>query len=101
MRRTSAGAGGIHAGVNYTHAKNEVIYTGEMPYPGDGSGYKGYACSYRVDGYPLGQQFGYLVDRSNGSGYISTDEGVGEIYEDVFRDRNTAQGRPYLQGRER
>lgn len=27
-----------------------------------------------MDGYPLGQQFGYLVDRSNGSGYISTDE---------------------------
>ena len=72
---TDLGRGwGIHAGVNYTHAKNEVIYTGEMPYPGDGSGYKGYACSYRVDGYPLGQQFGYLVDRSNGSGYISTDE---------------------------
>ena len=56
---TDLGRGwGIHAGVNYTHAKNEVIYTGEMPYPGDGSGYKGYACSYRVDGYPLGQQFG-------------------------------------------
>lgn len=72
---TDLGRGwGIHAGVNYTHAKNEVIYTGEMPYPGDGSGYKGYACSYRVDGYPLGQQFGYLVDRGNGSGYISTDE---------------------------
>ena len=86
---TDLGRGwGIHAGVNYTHAKNEVIYTGEMPYPGDGSGYKGYACSYRVDGYPLGQQFGYLVDRSNGSGYISTDEEL-------------AQGRPYLQGRER
>lgn len=72
---TDLGRGwGIHAGVNYTHAKNEVIYTGEMPYPGDGSGYKGYAYSHRVDGYPLGQQFGYLVDRSNGSGYISTDE---------------------------
>lgn len=72
---TDLGRGwGIHAGVNYTHAKNEVIYTGEMPYPGGGSGYKGYAYSHRVDGYPLGQQFGYLVDRSNGSGYISTDE---------------------------
>lgn len=72
---TDLGRGwGIHAGVNYTHAKNEVIYTGEMPYPGDGSGYEGYAYSHRVDGYPLGQQFGYLVDRSNGSGYISTDE---------------------------
>ena len=72
---TELGRGwGIHAGVNYSHAKNEVIYTGEMPYPGDGDGYKGYAYSHRVDGYPLGQQFGYLVDRSNGSGYISTDE---------------------------
>ena len=72
---TELGRGwGIHAGVNYSHAKNEVIYTGEMPYPGDGNGYKGYAYSHRVDGYPLGQQFGYLVDRSNGSGYISTDE---------------------------
>ena len=72
---TDLGRGwGIHAGVNYSHARNEVIYTGEMPYPGDGDGYKGYAYSHRVEGYPLGQQFGYLVDRSNGSGYISTDE---------------------------
>lgn len=72
---TDLGRGwGIHAGVNYTYAKNEVIYMGEMPYPGDGNGYKGYAYSHRIEGYPLGQQFGYLVDRSNGSGYISTDE---------------------------
>lgn len=72
---TELGRGwGIHAGVNYTHAKNEVIYTGEMPYPGDGNGYKGYAYSHREEGFPLGQQFGYLIDRSNGSGYISTDE---------------------------
>lgn len=72
---TDLGRGwGIHAGVNYTHAKNEVIYIGEMPYPGDGNGYKGYAYSHRIEGYPVNQQFGYLVDRSNGSGYISTDE---------------------------
>lgn len=72
---TDLGRGwGIHAGVNYTHAKNEVIYIGEMPYPGDGSGYKGYAYSHRLEGHPLGQEFGYLIDRSNGSGYISTDE---------------------------
>lgn len=72
---TELGRGwGIHAGVNYTHARNEVIYTGEMPYPGDGNGYKGYAYSHREEGFPLGQQFGYLIDRSNGSGYISTDE---------------------------
>ena len=59
---TDLGRGwGIHAGVNYSHARNEVIYTGEMPYPGDGDGYKGYAYSHRVEGYPLGQQFGYLV----------------------------------------
>lgn len=64
----------IHAGVNYAHTENEVIYTGEMPYPGDGDGYRGYAYTQRTDGYPLGQQFGYLIDRSNGSGYISTDE---------------------------
>ncbi len=37
-----------------------------------------------MDGYPLGQQFGYLVDRSNGSGYISTDEELAKIYEDVL-----------------
>ena len=41
---TDLGRGwGIHAGVNYSHAKNEVIYIGEMPYPGDGDGYKGSA----------------------------------------------------------
>lgn len=64
----------IHAGVNYAHSQNEVIYTGEMAYPGAGEDYSGYAYTHRIQGQPLGQQFGYLVDRSKNNGYISTEE---------------------------
>lgn len=32
----------------------------------------GYVYAYRQTGYPIGQQFGYLVDYSNGNGFYNT-----------------------------
>ena len=33
-----------------------------------------YAYPYRTTGYPIGQQFGYVVDYSNGNGFYNTQE---------------------------
>lgn len=74
----------IRAGVNWSHAKNEVVYVNEMPYPEAGPGYSGYSQRYLEQGHPYGQVFGYLIDRSNGNGYINTDEELArytEMYE--------------------
>ncbi|MCM1021213.1 MAG: SusC/RagA family TonB-linked outer membrane protein [Muribaculum sp.] len=48
--------------------------------------YDGYAYPYRKTGYTLGQEFGYIVDRSNGNGYYNTQEEIdnsGLIYTGV------------------
>ena len=74
----------IRAGVDWSHTRNEVVYVNEMPFPGAGDGYSGYASQYREQGYPYGQYFGYSVDRSNGNGFINTDEELArctEMYE--------------------
>jgi len=74
----------IRAGVNWSHARNEVVYVNEMPYPEAGPGYSGYSQRYLEQGHPYGQVFGYLIDRSNGNGYINTDEELAkytEMYE--------------------
>ena len=39
---------------------------------------KDYAYRYRKTGYSIGQQFGYLIDYSNGNGYINTAEELEE-----------------------
>ncbi len=62
----------LRAGAGWSHAENKVLNTLEQPYPSAVNGVGGFAFSHRIDGYPMGQQFGYLIDRSNGSGYIST-----------------------------
>ena len=51
--------------------KNKVIDGGDISYKD-----AGYAYPYRRTGYPVGQQFGYIVDRTNGSNgyYNSQDE---------------------------
>lgn len=73
----------IHAGVNWSHARNEVIYVNEMPYPGAGDGYNGYSHRYMTQGHPYGQKFGFLIDRSNGNGFINTDEELAR-YTDMY-----------------
>lgn len=80
----------VHAGVNYAHTKNKVVYTGEMPYPGAGDDYSEFAYSHREQGFPMGQKFGYLVDRSNNGGYISSPEQLAKyttMYESIGKPR--------------
>jgi TonB-linked SusC/RagA family outer membrane protein len=65
-------------GGSVTASGNEVEYDGELELPGgDGE----YAYTHHVEGYPYGQQWGYLIDRSNGSGYITTDEELSKYSE--------------------
>lgn len=58
-------------GGSVTCSKNTVDFEGELELPG---GQGGYAYTHRIEGYSYGQQFGYLIDKSNGSGYITSDE---------------------------
>ncbi|MDR0573294.1 MAG: TonB-dependent receptor [Tannerella sp.] len=60
---------------NYAFARNKVEYFDESPYPED------YACRYRRTGYYVeghgthwANRFGYKIDKTNGSGYITTPE---------------------------
>lgn len=50
----------------FSYAKNKLIYEGEAEKTDD------YAYRKWQEGYSYGQQFGYLVDYSNGNGYFNT-----------------------------
>lgn len=80
------------AGIGYN--KNEVVYTGELDRSMDK-----YAYPYREQGYSLGQQFGYLIDYSNGNGFFNSQDEIdrsGLTYEGtqprvgdfIYRDLN-------------
>lgn len=64
----------IWAGGNFTYAKNKVIDHLELPMGHD------YAYQYRAEGYPVGQFFGYLIDRSEGNGYFTSQEQLDQVY---------------------
>jgi TonB-linked SusC/RagA family outer membrane protein len=53
---------------NYAFNHNKVIFYDEAQLGDD------YAYRYRTTGYSLNQPFGYIIDYSNGSGYITTQE---------------------------
>ena len=53
---------------NYAFNRNKVTFHDEAQLGED------YAYRYRTTGYSLGQPFGYVIDDSNGSGYITTQE---------------------------
>ena len=53
---------------NYAFNRNKVTFYDEVLLDQD------YAYRYRTTGYSLGQPFGYVIDYSNGSGYITTQE---------------------------
>ncbi|MCQ2142626.1 MAG: SusC/RagA family TonB-linked outer membrane protein [Bacteroidales bacterium] len=69
--KTFGGDWTVGAKVAWSGTRDLVIESGELVKP---SGEGGYAYAYNTNGYPIGQSFGYLIDRSNGSGYISTTE---------------------------
>lgn len=60
----------INIGGFFSDAENKMIDTQE--------GLKDDSYVYRtnVDGFPLNQQFGYLVDKSNGNGFFNSEEEV-------------------------
>jgi hypothetical protein len=56
----------VFAELNFMQAQNKVISINELPADD-------YHYPYRTEGYPVGQQWGYVVDRSNGNnGYFNS-----------------------------
>jgi len=53
---------------NFNYNKNTVKYADEVQYGEE------YAYRYRRTGFSIGQNFGYLIDYSNGNGYINTQD---------------------------
>lgn len=56
----------VSIGAMYSYAKNTIISWNEAKRKAD------YAYRNWEEGYSLGQEFGYLVDRSNGNGYFNS-----------------------------
>lgn len=55
-----------------SYAANKVVYSGEPLLAG---GADGYVYRQHIDGYPVGQSWGYLVDYSkNGNGFFNSSE---------------------------
>ncbi len=83
----------LFAGGFVSHANNTLVFGAELPLPED------YAYPYRDEGFPVGQQFGYLVDYSNGNGFFNSEEelnnsnveyafGVPRVGDLIYRDLN-------------
>ena len=65
---------------NFSWNKNKVIDAHDLNYSG-----LGYYYPYRKTGYSIGQEFGYLIDYSNGNGFFNSAQEI--------KDRNlTYQG---------
>jgi hypothetical protein len=58
----------VNTRANFGFNRNKIIETDE---PSLG---KDYYYRYRKTGFPIGQPFGYVIDYSNGNGYINTEE---------------------------
>lgn len=58
---------------NFTYNKNLVKFADEVKFGED------YAYPYRSTGFSIGQRFGYLIDYSNGNGYINTQEELANL----------------------
>ncbi|MDR0680771.1 MAG: SusC/RagA family TonB-linked outer membrane protein [Dysgonamonadaceae bacterium] len=67
----------LFAGTGVAYNKNKVISVMEVPWD------ETYKYRYRTEGYSVLQNWGYLVDYSNGNGYINTPEelAAAPIYE--------------------
>jgi TonB-linked SusC/RagA family outer membrane protein len=67
----------LFAGAGAAFNKNKVIDIMEVPWD------ETYHYRYRIEGYDITQNWGYLVDYSNGNGYINTREELARapIYE--------------------
>lgn len=56
----------VNIGGHISKTKNKIVYNGEAKQSDD------YIYPYRSQGFSVGQGFGYLIDYSNGNGYINT-----------------------------
>ncbi|MEC5145698.1 SusC/RagA family TonB-linked outer membrane protein [Chitinophaga sp. 212800010-3] len=64
----------VYANANFLYAANKILNANETVMGA------GYAYQKRMEGYSFGQQFGYLVDRSNGSGYFTSREELNRVH---------------------
>lgn len=60
----------VMAGGSFSRNDNKVLDIGEAPYLNE------YAYRYRTEGYAYGQQWGYLIDRSNGNGFFNSEDEI-------------------------
>lgn len=58
----------FYVGSAFSYNKNKVISINESPYSNE------YAYPYRTEGFSVGQQWGYLIDYSNGNGMFNFKE---------------------------
>lgn len=58
----------FYIGGTFSYNKNKVININESPYSNE------YAYPYRTEGFSYGQQWGYLIDHSNGNGMFNFQE---------------------------
>ncbi|MDR1683406.1 MAG: SusC/RagA family TonB-linked outer membrane protein, partial [Candidatus Symbiothrix sp.] len=58
----------VNTRANFGFNRNKIIETDEPPLGEE------YYYRYRKTGFPIGQPFGYMIDYSNGNGYINTQE---------------------------
>jgi TonB-linked SusC/RagA family outer membrane protein len=65
----------VSVGGFISYAKNKVIAVNETSKTED------YAYRYRTTGYSYGQEFGYLVDYSNGSGFFNSEDEIDVTYD--------------------
>ena len=58
----------FYVGGSFSQNKNKVISVNESPYSNE------YAYAYRTEGFSYGQQWGYLIDYTNGNGMFNFKE---------------------------
>ncbi|MDD3077592.1 MAG: TonB-dependent receptor [Paludibacter sp.] len=61
---------GINVSGNFSYTRNKVISTDEAKLSED------YTYRYRETGYSLGQNWGYVIDYSNGNGFFNSKEDI-------------------------
>ncbi|MDR1865670.1 MAG: SusC/RagA family TonB-linked outer membrane protein [Bacteroidales bacterium] len=58
----------VYAVFSFSQSKDKVISVNEAAYSED------YPYRYHTEGYPVAQQWGYLINKSNGNGYYNSTE---------------------------
>ncbi|WP_106829581.1 SusC/RagA family TonB-linked outer membrane protein [Parabacteroides pacaensis] len=86
----------VSAGMSLSKNSNTVINVNESPYSDE------YAYRYRSEGYRYGQQWGYVIDKSNGNGFFNSEDelkksgltyaiGTPRVGDFIYKDLNNDQ----------